>query len=45
MNIINRKEGAVMKQIEAVQIKENLIKLISEDWMLVSAGDSGNGIP
>ena len=41
MNIINRKEGAVMKQIEAVQIKENLIKLISEDWMLVSAGDSG----
>lgn len=31
MNIINRKEGAVMKQIEAVQIKENLIKLISED--------------
>ena len=40
MNIINRKEGAVMKQIEAVQIKENLIKLISEDWMLVSAGDS-----
>lgn len=31
-----------MKKIDALEIQENLIKLIGKDWMLISAGDKDN---
>lgn len=31
-----------MKEIKATEIKENLVKLISKDWMLVTAGTKDN---
>ena len=31
-----------MKEIKATEIKDNLVKLISKDWMLVTAGTKDN---
>lgn len=31
-----------MKEIQATEIKENLVKLISKDWMLITAGTKDN---
>ncbi len=31
-----------MKEIKATEIQGNLVKLISKDWMLITAGEMGN---
>ncbi len=31
-----------MKEIKPTEIKENLVKLISKDWMLITAGTKDN---
>lgn len=31
-----------MKEIEAIEIKENMIDLIKNDWMLITAGNENN---